>query len=90
MTRISAALRYTAGRIRNPMLYPAELRARTRNTAGFGSFRATRRQPPSGTQRKQRSQCGTLSTQCLTQCGPETRLAPRPGPDHNAKEPRDG
>lgn len=39
MTRISAGLRYSASGIRNPMLYPAELRAHASIAAVFGSFR---------------------------------------------------
>jgi hypothetical protein len=43
-------------------------------------------QPAFGTNRNHAAHCGTLVPAFrATQNGPETRLLPRPGPDHNAR-----
>lgn len=52
-----------SSKIRNLVLYPAELRAHPWFSAGFRSFCASWRQPLSGTGRKRRAHGGTLSSQ---------------------------
>lgn len=67
MTSFSAGLRYAVHRIRNPMLYPTELRARSLIAGLSDRFGPNRRQRETGTKRKRAAQSVTLLAQSRSQ-----------------------